>query len=88
MYHFFVTSIYLKDSLPWLLILPESIRWLTIHGQWDKARKEINRAAKVNFLLRDKDFDSKIDQYFDCVKKEVNILSAFICEKNQFQSYS
>lgn len=55
--------------LPWLIYLPESARWLIANGNYEKARKELRRAARINGRLTD-DIDSKIEQFNRQVLRE------------------
>lgn len=55
--------------LPWLIWLPESARWLIANQNYQKARLELRRAARINGKLND-DTDSKIEQFNRQVLRE------------------
>lgn len=57
--------------MPYMFILPESIRWLILNGDMDKARKEIKRGARFNGL-HVVDFDKKIDKFLTTKKLDVS----------------
>lgn len=55
-----------------MLSLPESIRWMILQGQLDRARKEIKRGAKLNRIIHSVSLDTKIDKFFATKKLEVS----------------